>query len=63
MTEALDQVNKGELAFIWEGAEVDDIVAKSDCHLKSIDLGFGHVSYAFALKHGSRLTSRLYLRF
>ncbi|XP_078495667.1 glutamate receptor ionotropic, kainate 2-like [Ciona intestinalis] len=50
---ALEQVRIGKLAFVWEGALLDHAALKSECHLKTVKLGFGPTSYAFVLKQGS----------
>nr|XP_026694371.1 glutamate receptor ionotropic, kainate 2-like isoform X3 [Ciona intestinalis] len=50
---ALEQVRIGKLAFVWEGALLDHAALESDCHLKTVKLGFGPTSYAFVLKQGS----------
>ncbi|XP_039256569.2 glutamate receptor 3-like [Styela clava] len=58
-TVGLERVKKGIFALLWDSLVLDFEAAKSDCRLKTVDVGFGGVDYALALPKRSMLTSIL----
>ena len=59
MSMALERVNAGDIALVWETAVLDYFVstqAEETCRLKSVSVALGEFYYAFALKKNSPFT-------
>lgn len=56
---ALEQVKSGSYILLWDSLALDYAAWEAKCELYTVDVGFGAVSYAFALKHNSPYKSAI----
>jgi len=58
MSSAMESVNSGDIALVWETAVLDHFVSTQtkECGLKTVSVGLGEFYYAFALRKDSPFT-------